>query len=72
MVETEEDLGTLYALELKIENCLKTANDLHIEKIQVAFNGYEYEFNLNQQVSVKDMDTRFKQIILLEKNAEFL
>lgn len=65
-------MGTLYAVELKLENCVKTANDLHIEKIQVCCDGYLYEFQYDKQVSLRDYDARYKQLILLEKNAQFL
>lgn len=65
-------MGTLYAVELKLENCLKTANDLHIEKIQVSCDDYLYEFLYDKQVSLRDYDARYKQLILLEKNAQFL
>ncbi len=72
IVRTKYELGTLYALELKFENCLKTANDLHIEKVQVSYDDYLYEFQYDKQVTVRDYHRRYKQLILLENNAQFL
>jgi hypothetical protein len=56
---------------LKFENCLKTANDLHISKVQIAYDSYLYEFAYDQLVSVRNSDKRFQRLILLEKNAQF-
>ena len=72
MIETPDDLGTLYAIELKFEECLKRTNDLHLLKIEICDEEISYEFPCNNFITVKNIDQRFKKIILLEKCAEFL
>jgi hypothetical protein len=70
-IETQENLGTIYAMEMKFTDSLKRANDLHLLKVEVLDNDYNYEFEFNGIVSVKNSTERFVRLILLEKNAEF-
>jgi hypothetical protein len=72
VIETPDDLGTLYAIELKFEECLKRAKDLHLLKIEICDEEISYEFPYDNFISVQNIDERFKKIILLEKCAEFL
>jgi hypothetical protein len=67
-----DDLGTLYAIELRYEQCLKSANDLNLEKIEVVDDSVTYCFFANEILSVKNMNERFRKIFLLEQNADFL
>ena len=72
MIKTSQELGTLYAIELRYEQCLKTANDLNLDKVEIVDEGVTYCFIADEVLSVKNTDERFSKIILLEKNAEFL
>ena len=69
--ETNDDLGTVYAIELKCEECTKTTDDLHIKKIEILDQEFVYTFDINQIISVKDTLERFTFYYFLEKNAQF-
>ena len=70
-IETMEEVGKIYAIEMKFEQCFKTANDLHLLKVEILDENVEYVFEYNGFVSVKKSSERFVKMILLEKNAEF-
>ena len=70
VVETPDDLGTIYAIELKFEQCLKTANDLHLFKVEICDESLNYEFFYDKFVSVQEIEQRFVKMILLEKSAD--
>ena len=74
MIETPADLGTLFAIELKVEQCFKTflTNDLQLEKIQILDGDCQYEFEYDNFIAVSESSREcFKKFILLEKSAQF-
>jgi hypothetical protein len=78
VLETDDDLGTLYAIELIFEQCVKTSNnlnlkgnlDLHLLKVEVCEGSFSYVFLYDKFVSIQEMDNQQYKMILLEKSAE--
>lgn len=71
-LESEEDLGILYAIELKFCDCLSKANDLDLKKVEIVHNEETFTFENNQVISVKDPnEVKYIKKILLENNAQF-
>ena len=74
MIETPADLGTLFAIEFKVEQCFKSllTNYLKLEKIQILDGASQYEFEYDNFIAVRESSQdRFHKFILLEKSAQF-
>ena len=79
LVESLEEIGTVYAIELKLAQCqsyFEKTNDLNIEKVEICDGKFTYEFFYDKTVSLRDIfDIKShlveKKLILLEKSALF-
>ncbi|RNA20949.1 lipoxygenase homology domain-containing 1 [Brachionus plicatilis] len=70
-IESQDDLGVIYAIELKFIDCLSKSNDLDLEKVEIIDNDFSYRFDYNKAISVKNPDkVKFNKKILFEENAQ--
>ncbi len=69
--ESNQNLGTIYAISLRCEECTKTSNDLHLMKIEICDDNFFYIFDIDQLISIKDALGRNKIYYFFEKNAKF-
>lgn len=72
-IESEDDLGILYAIEIILKDCLSRANDLDLEKVEIVYNNHSFNFDYNDEtISVKNPEKiKCVKKILFENNAQF-
>lgn len=71
VIDLVDDLGTLYAIEIKYQKIFDDSPDLHLNKVQVQDEKFSYEFFLNDFLTINDQNKRYERMILLERTAEF-
>ena len=72
VLKVPEDLGTIYALELRFESLTDRPVYIHLFKIQLQDEKFAYEFPHDNMVSVRrEADESELRLILLERSAEF-
>ena len=69
--DSNQNLGTIYAVSLKCEECTKTTNDIHLMKIEICDDAFVYKFDINQFITIKDTLERNKIYYFFENNARF-
>ncbi|CAF0746946.1 unnamed protein product [Brachionus calyciflorus] len=71
-LETNKDLGLIYAIELRFGDCLSRANDLDLKKVEIyESNGHLYTFDYNKAISLRD-PLEMQRILRLEKELRLL
>lgn len=72
VVECEEDLGTIYAIEMRLKSIVEDIySTVGLEKIEVQVDDMKYYFFFDRFITVSK-DANRMRIILLEQNAQFL
>src|SRR5262249_36535221 len=74
VIETEDDLGMLYAIELKLGSVLDAMTDqidLGLDKIEIEVDQLKFFFHFKSSIMVKHAESYVK-LLLLEQNAQFL
>lgn len=71
VIETSDDLGTIYAMKLKLTSVVDDISVLGFEKIEIEVDDLKYFFYFDHYIRER-VESNKVELLLLEHNAEFL